>query len=378
MKISHQLLIILAGILFVSCATTSFDNRINLNSSDLVTQQDAAVQIPFYVVEDHIFSDWYINGKKMSLMWDTGCTYNILDTATVESLIGAKITPRTDGQLSAYRNKVIYNEQIQFKGTFLIMDCKAFKEIVPGFNGIIGGDLFKNYTVTFDMDKSIITLSGKRIENADFIFTLDNLVPLTPIELNGEKQIATIDTGSDSILIVNANNSMITSKRSYMGIGEVTILGFRSINAGLVNKAVLCSKYTISDFIAYDSAVVPKTVDVLMGLGFFNHGVLVLDYPGLKGSWTKTTGGYSNLEKKLNPVGTHYYENKGLLVSRLLVGSTQVCDIKIGDRVVSVDGKAVVTKKDWNKATDNVDSFQVELSDGTKIKTFKIVKENFQ
>jgi hypothetical protein len=174
-------------------------------------------RIAFDLVNNHIYADGSIDGKKARFLVDTGGA-NVLTPAAAQKfgivgegkLAGRGVGDETVDVAFAHAKEVRLGGAVLAKPVFAIIDLGALPK-VEGVecDGLVGYEMFRRFGVTIDYAGHTLTLA----EPAKFAppagstavpFDLDDRIPIVSGTLDGLPVRMSVDTGSRSSLTMHA------------------------------------------------------------------------------------------------------------------------------------------------------------------------------
>lgn len=210
-----------------------------------LTSRPDRVEIPFQIHNGIIYVKVLLNGKEETFILDSGAPSLILnsDLNIVKDMPGAssKKNIAGSGVGGAIKNiNQVHIDAFNWKG-IEIKDAEVLTMSLShigkySFTGLIGYDVFKDYKLTFDYKKRIITATlNKEAEEygkllATIPFEMENHLPVFRIDINGKTYKMGLDTGASANLLYEKNTGEI--KSFIKGDNKTVILGAASgVNA---------------------------------------------------------------------------------------------------------------------------------------------------
>jgi hypothetical protein len=187
-----------------------------MTSSARIVDGSGVTQVPFDLVNNHIYADVTIDGTRMRVLVDTGGA-NVL-TPSAAAKLGAK----TEGKLAgrgvgeqqvdvgiAHLGEVRLGGAALSKPVFYVMDMGDLARIegAPS-DGLVGFEMFRRFRVTVDYEKHVLTLTDpakfQPPAGAQVVpFELADRIPIVQAKLDGMPVRLSVDTGSRASLTMN-------------------------------------------------------------------------------------------------------------------------------------------------------------------------------
>jgi len=329
-----------------------------------------------------------INGKKLSFLLDTGVSNTIIlninakDSLKLKNIKKIKIQGLGDGEIvDAYestRNKIRIGKHI------VNQDHKIYLILGKGFNlssrlgediqGIIGGDLFRDFVVKINYNARKITfykpnkykyrkcnkcevLPLSLMSNKPYIFTNTKLSDSVIINTK-----LLIDSGaSDALwLFENSKKGLEVPKkyfRDYLGQGlNGNIYGKRSRIYSLGLGKFNLKNITVSfpDTLSFSKTMRHQSRQGSIGAETLKRFHLILDYPNHKITLKKNTRNYYD-DFNYNMSGIEVILNGQILVKEKKINNLQA----VSGNYVSNSGKAVSINLEYNYVLSLKPSMQV-------------------
>ena len=166
-------------------------------------------RIPFDLVNNHIYADGTLNGKKARFLVDTGGS-NVLTPAAAKKfgiegegdLAGRGVGEESVKASLAHVDEARLGGAVLDKPVFVILDLGALRDVEGvEFDGLVGYEMFRRFGVTIDYAAHRLTLAepAKFAPPADATavpFELSDTTPLVAGTLDGAPVRLSIDTGS--------------------------------------------------------------------------------------------------------------------------------------------------------------------------------------
>jgi len=182
-----------------------------------IDDPSGVTRVAFDLVNNHIYADGSIDGKKARFLVDTGGA-NVLtpDAAKKFGIVGeGKLAGRGAGDETvdvsfAHAKEVRLGRAVLDKPVFAIIDLGALPKVEDvECDGLVGYEMFRRFGVTIDYAGNTLTLA----EPAKFVppagstavpFDLDDRIPIVAGTLDGLPVRMSVDTGSRSSLTMHA------------------------------------------------------------------------------------------------------------------------------------------------------------------------------
>jgi hypothetical protein len=174
-------------------------------------------RIPFDLVNNHIYVDGSVDGKRARFLLDTGGV-NLLTPAAAKKfgivgegkLAASGVGDQRADLAFAHAGEVRVGAATLAKPVFYIVDLGALAEVEGvAFDGLVGYEMFRRFGVKIDYERGELTLSEARVfsppAGADPIpFEFKDRIPIINGSLGNLPMRISIDTGSRSSLTLNA------------------------------------------------------------------------------------------------------------------------------------------------------------------------------
>jgi len=285
------------------------------NDFYIVGKNKESVTIPFKLVNNLIVIDAEVNGKKLSFLLDTGIEKTILfnlkfsDSLTMNNVDKIQLRGLGDGEpmnaLVSKKNLIRLKDVINPNHTMYIIIDNLFDlsaKMGIDINGIIGGDLFKNFIVRINYSSKKITFYDPKkfkYKKCDKCITLPldfysnkpfiNVFVENYLGEEFEVKLLIDSGGGDALwLFKNSHPKILIGENSY-----IDFLG-RGLNGDIHGKRSKISKLKIGDF-TFENAPVsyPDSTAILttqlnkerngtLGAEILKRFNIYYDYPGRK------------------------------------------------------------------------------------------------
>jgi hypothetical protein len=188
-----------------------------MTASARIVDGSGVTQVPFDLVNNHIYADVTIDGTRMHFLVDTGGA-NLL-TPSAAARLGAKV----EGKLSGggvgeqrvdvgltHLGEVRLGGAALSKPVFMVMDLGDLAQIEGApLDGLVGFEMFRRFRVTVDYQKHVLTLTDpakfQPPAGAQVVpFELADRIPLIQAKLDGMPVRLSVDTGSRASLTMNS------------------------------------------------------------------------------------------------------------------------------------------------------------------------------
>jgi len=182
-----------------------------------IADGSGVTRIPFDLVNNHIYADGMIDGKKARFLVDTG-GMNALTPAAAKKfgiegegdLPGRGVGDESVKAQFAHVGEVRLGGAVLDKPVFVVIDLGAIVKVEGvDFDGLVGYEMFRRFGVTIDYAGHVLTLA----EPAKFAppagatvvpFELSDTTPLIAGTLDGTPVRVSVDTGSRSSLSMHS------------------------------------------------------------------------------------------------------------------------------------------------------------------------------
>jgi hypothetical protein len=342
-----------------------------------ITDPGGTAVVPFDLVNNHIYVDGHVNGKAVRLLVDTGGV-NVLTPAVARRLglkSEGKLAAKGVGEQAsdfglARAVEVRIGAALLARPVFYVLDLGGTDrttglddiEGVP-IDGLIGYEMFRRFGVRIDYANRTLTFT----DPARFVppagatvlpFQLDDRMPIVEGELDGIAARISIDTGQRTSLTVHApfvrEHELVARYRatpeSVVGWGVGGPVRGRPVRFGSLRLGDLRITGLAGDlFTRTEGAFANPNISANLGGGALRQFTVGLDY--------------ANKRLYLAPNAElgrpDPFDRSGLWLA-LDRGALKVLDVaadsgaqraglQVGDRIVSIDGKSVDSRKlaDW-------------------------------
>lgn len=330
----------------------------------LLARNATSVTLPLRLINGHIYISGKVNGRgPFSFLLDTGWGTSSI-TPEVASGLGLKVqgAQKTigagEGTAEARFTRV---RKLQFGGVQLLNQAlivsSAFdgktRDAVSNFGGLVGYELFKRFVVRHDFERETLTLTLPshfvyRGGGTIVPFKLSNTIPLVRAEVDGVPGEFIVDSGFPGSVILYSNfvtKNDLTAKYNPK---------FEIITGWGIGGPVRTGVARVRIF-RLDGVTVP---DLVLTLSLLKKGTLANPYlAGAIGSEIlrrfTVTFDYSRrkmmFEKNVNYDSPEVFDRSGMYLSKgpdwfevldvVTGGPADEAGIKVGDRIVSLDGK---------------------------------------
>lgn len=198
-----------------------------MTASARIVDGSGVTQVPFDLVNNHIYADATIDGARMRVLVDTGGA-NVLTTTAIRRLsakIQGKLAGRGVGEQQVdvgltHLGEVRLGGAALSKPVFYVMDLGDLANVegVPS-DGLVGFEMFRRFRVTVDYEKRVLTLTEpakfRPPAGAQVVpFELADRIPIIQAKLDGMPVRLSVDTGSRASLTMNSpfvrQNDLVT------------------------------------------------------------------------------------------------------------------------------------------------------------------------
>lgn len=198
-----------------------------MTSSARIVDASGVTQVPFDLVNNHIYAGATIDGTKVRVLVDTGGA-NVLTTSAAARM-GAKMEGKLAGrgvgeqQVDvglAHMGEVRLGGAVLSKPVFYVMDLGDLARVEgTQSDGLVGFEMFRRFRVTVDYEKHVLTLADPaRFQpptGAQVVpFELADRIPIIQAKLDGMPVRLSVDTGSRASLTLNSpfvrQNDLVT------------------------------------------------------------------------------------------------------------------------------------------------------------------------
>ncbi|HEX5123026.1 MAG TPA: aspartyl protease family protein, partial [Rhodanobacteraceae bacterium] len=182
-----------------------------------IADASGVTKIHFDLVNNHIYADGTIDGKKARFLVDTGGS-NVLTPAAAQKfgikgegdLPGRGVGEQSVKAQLAHVGEVTLGGASLAKPVFVILDLGNLTSVEGvDFDGLVGFEMFRRFGVTIDYAGHVLTLAdpNKFVPPAGAAvvpFELSDTTPLVAGTLDGEAIRVSVDTGSRSSLSMHS------------------------------------------------------------------------------------------------------------------------------------------------------------------------------
>jgi len=281
--------------------TTDADFAVpQMSATAHVANSTGITQVPFDLLNNHIYIDGQINGRKARLLVDTGGAY-LLTPAAVRKfgLVSmGTLAEGGDGDHDmdlgfAQAKSIQVGDAIVADPVFAVLDLGAMPKVEGvDFDGFIGYEMFRRFDITVDYEHRVLTLAEptKFVPPAGALairFDQDDRAPFIDGKLDGLPIRLWVDTGSRSSLTVGTpftrKNGLLEKYRA----GAETVVGqgvsgsahahptrFGRLTIGRFAIDGLAGELTTSD----KGAFADPDLEADLGGGTLRHFTLAIDY----------------------------------------------------------------------------------------------------
>jgi Aspartyl protease/PDZ domain len=317
--------------------------------------------VPFHLINNHIYTDVWLNGKgPYRLLVDTGGV-NIV-TPTVAKELGLSVQGQMEGRGAGEGTmdtgltkvaEVRVGDAVIKDQVFAVLPFESFADVegVPE-NGLIGYEVFRRFIARVDYGKSDLTLidpahfdPAKAGVEVPFVFTAH--IPTVQAEIDGLTGEFQIDTGARSELTLTDPFSVAHNLRAAhpKGVDAVTGWGVGGASRGYVTVLGALKVGGVT-FTAPVTTLANEKRGAFgegsfagnIGGGLLKQYVVTFDYGHQKmyfaAGGIAERDGYDRAGMWLNRSGDNF-----TVMDVTATAPAAVAGIKIGDRIVTVDGK---------------------------------------
>jgi len=332
-----------------------------------------ATELPFDLLNNHIFITAAVDGKPVRMLVDTGGV-NVLTQAAATKLglategkIGGRGTGTEDVDVALAHPKQLAVGGLQVSApVFYIFEMPGLADIEGAdFDGVVGFELFHRYVVKIDYAAKKLTLAepGALAPSATAMklpFVLSGKMPLVEGTIDGTPARFTIDTGARNAITANApftqKHGLVAKYKPAFetvtgwGVGgpvKAWPVRFHEVTLGPAKlRDVAGDLYT-----GTQGAHADPDSDANLGGGILHRFVVTFDY--------------ANRTMYLEPIAglpeSEPYDRVGMFVKRA-AGSFEVlavtakspaerAGVKVGDRIVAIGGAPVAADSlpEWRR-----------------------------
>ena len=335
-------------------------------ASPLPPTQVGAVEVPFRKGETNMVVEALVNGRKVSLLFDSGYSADVVMNSSVNvgPTMGAVTVTDFVGQTSMNTVKLkslkVGPKTIAIASDAHIMQQDAdFSDDDGRIDGILGFSAFKDspFTIDFQHSKLIFHPKGYDVttRKADNKKTfMEKLAPIghSSLEMfvktaDGKSMTMALDTGNanyatthpdilERIGLWNVGKEVKYTHLGYIASGPVESF---SIKMPQLTIFGIPTPPTVWDVINVPSATAEG--DGTVGYGFLKHFNITIDYPRRRVFFENWDAPYSNEESaEVGLVALTNPEVKRVLVYNVTPGGpADLAGIKRLDTILSVDGE---------------------------------------
>jgi PDZ domain/Aspartyl protease len=279
--------------------------------------------MPFKMVNNLMIIPVYVNGKKLSFLLDTGVSNTVILNVRIKDSLKLRNTKKiriqglgVDNYVDALKSTSNY---VQVGNSILNRNHKIYLILGKGFNlsnrmgeqinGIIGGDLFKDFIVKINYSSKRITFynpdrykykSCRKCQTLPLSFLFDKPYIVTTTKFNDSTQVNTnllIDSGgSDALWLFESKQKNINIPKKYF----IDYLG-QGLNGNIYGKRSRISSFNIGRFqfknmtvsfpdtLSLSSTMRHKSRHGSIGAATLKRFHLIIDYPHSKITFKKNT-----------------------------------------------------------------------------------------
>jgi predicted aspartyl protease len=282
------------------------------------------VVFPFVFNDGDILVDAKINGRTVRLCFDTGSPTLYLRDDICDKL-GLRLpsttsVPRFKNIASLWLGKVVWKNISRYEN--------FEQKFLPGFEGLLGMDLLKDYAVGIDLDKKQLTFwrQGKRTAEqiaaylkADNPSALIHIQPLaidiqdnltTTIQLDHRKVEMILDTGATTTILDSATAEEFTPLRQGGSWITKTLEEDAEMSRHLL-RSMQIGQMTLDypPMWYWKEVTVAKPFVNLLGMDVLARTRFVLDFPALQLRFVRRTPQWDKLESLLRQAGIDLLRN---------------------------------------------------------------------
>jgi hypothetical protein len=325
------------------------------------TGHERQTTLPFHFINNHIYVDARLNGRTFSMLVDTGAA-NLITPTTARALrlapVGeARMNGAGEGSEDAAFTRVV---SVALGGVtlrnqlFAVVPLEKFGDIEGvKFEGIVGYELFKRFTVRIDYEARQMTLADPRVwrpdgRSVEVPIVFNGTVPEVDGAIDGVAGTFDIDTGSRVSVGLNSPFVQRNALRARFkpSIDAVTGWGLGGATRGTVARV----RHLSLGSLAIDNVVVDMS---LQKLGALSHSAPAGNIGSGVLKRFKVTFDYSGQRLFFEPNGGNAqgdtYDRSGLWINSteggyrvdaVVAGSPAVQGgLSVGDVIVAIDGK---------------------------------------
>jgi len=328
-------------------------------------------RVPFDLLNNHIYVDAMVNGRKARFLVDTGGAYLLTPAAARKfGLVSmGALAAGGDGDHDmdlgfAQAKNVQVGDAVVADPVFAVIDLGVMPKVEGvDFDGFIGYEMFRRFDITVDYEHRVLTFAepAKFIPPADAVairFDQDDRTPFVNGKLDGLPIRLWVDTGSRSSLTVGApfvrKNGLLEKYRA----GAETVVGqgisgpahahparFGKLQIGSLAIDGLAGELSTSD----KGAFADPDLEADLGSGALRHFTIALDYADKRIylAPNATLGEPIPFDRS----GLWLLvDGDALKITDVAKGSAaDHAHLRDNDRIVSIDGEPVMkrTLSDW-------------------------------
>lgn len=255
---------------------------------------------PFVIKDSLIIVSAIVNNKPEQFLLDNGCPYLVMNTLSFKNKVrnDSTITARGIGG-SIQKTGTTFLQYFDWNGikkdSFNVV-ALPLPNLGKNVSGIIGHDLFKDYSMRFEFDSSIIAFSKSQNKSA-FVsdstqdvfvpFQYSKHLPIISIIINKDTLLAGLDCGATGNMIYE---SKLDSLKDSLKISYTILRGAGS--TPLPVKKTVIPEIQIQDigyknvsFLFDDASInqinesLPVKIDAILGMPFFKRFNITIDFP---------------------------------------------------------------------------------------------------
>ena len=336
-----------------------------------VANPTGITQVPFELLNNHIYVDGQINGRKARLLVDTGGVYLLTPAAARKfGLVSmGTLAEGGDGDHDmdlgfAQAKSIQVGDAVVADPVFAALDLGAMPKVEGvDFDGFIGYEMFRRFDITVDYEHRVLILA----EPAKFVppagatairFDQDDRAPFIDGTLDGLPIRLWVDTGSRSSLTVGTPFTLKNGLLEKYRAGAETVVGQGVSGPAHAHPArfgrLTIGRFTIDGLAGELStsnkgAFADPDLEADLGGGALRHFTLAIDYSAkhIYLAPNATLG-------RPNPFDRSglwlLADDDALQIADVARGSAaEHAKLRKDDRILSIDGKPIAKRglSDW-------------------------------
>lgn len=355
---------------------------------------DGPVELPFELINNHIYLQVELDGKPLKMLFDTGGV-NLL-TSTAARRLGLQ----SEGQLAArgvgeQQQDVGFAQAASLRIGHFELDQPLFYVIdlapmmpVEGieFDGLVGFEVFKRVIVRIDYPGRRLLLyppdAAPAALGETLPFVLDDRTPMIDGRIDGKPVRFAVDTGSRATLTIHSPFARANELDQRYAVGPLAVNGWgvggpmssRAFRIGLLELgSIRLEQVTADMFLGEKGAFASADADANLGSGVLKAFIATFDYANRRISLAQGPSvyrdeGYDRLGMWLNLAGDGSLEVAAVTAD----GPAESAGVRVGDRIERIAGEPVAARglAEWRshaRAVTAGSKLPLDLQDGRQI-----------